>query len=194
MRTFKEGGEEYPLDSKYAKLMAGWVMSPIGEYAQKWESDGKWELWRNYLVKNRVELDVAKAMLAATDYYPVRGRRDLDYIHDSVMANRRASELEAARRLLSTAKKLVSVRVPSHYRGPKRGIYEGFKTTMSGYQLTTISGRQYLTTFDLRRPPEGVDSWRDAKGREVEFYTAPPPDSHPIRETLPLARITRVIG
>jgi hypothetical protein len=59
---------------------------------------------------------------------------------------------------------------------------------MGGYQVTTIGGQEYLTLYDIMKPPEGASSWDEARGKEVEFQSGPVPRGW----SLPTANILRV--
>jgi hypothetical protein len=40
--------------------------------------------------------------------------------------------------------------------GPLVGVFQGWKTTTGGYQITTIDGEEFKTLFDLRKFPGGA--------------------------------------
>jgi hypothetical protein len=77
----------------------------------------------------------------------------------------------------------------SFARERRTGTLEGWRFTWGGYQVTTIGGQQYVTLWDAREPPDGVDHWRDAIGRDVEFEVDEPPEGW----VHPYARILRVL-
>lgn len=87
MKTFEMHRQTYPMDSKYAKLMAEYaIISPMDSWG--WGKDGVWEVWRDWLVKNRVSIKDAKAILEAQDRgmvhqaigHEIKSKRDLDEV------------------------------------------------------------------------------------------------------------------
>jgi hypothetical protein len=85
MKTFELYGDVYPEDSKYARLMAQYMMTP------NYDSDSKkeWELYRDFAIKKRMSDKDMKAFMVAKDSShhnmilgrPPRDIRDLESVY-----------------------------------------------------------------------------------------------------------------
>lgn len=70
--------------------------------------------------------------------------------------------------------------------------FDGWKTTTSGFQISTIGGERYLTLFDLQEklPGQPPDFYRSQGKYLVEFQVGPKPRGW----SLPQADLIRVVG
>lgn len=111
MKTFEKHRQTYPLDSKYAKLMAEYaIISPMDSWG--WGKNGVWEVWRDWLIKNRVSLKDAKAILEAQDRgmvhqtigHEIRTKGDLDEVA-------RRLKIAARRNIMSSREEKMASRI-----------------------------------------------------------------------------------
>jgi len=71
VRTFKHMGREYPYDSKYAKIMAVGLGSPIegiGGLQPEESSVMAWDATRKWAEKRKPSMEGMKALMTAYDY------------------------------------------------------------------------------------------------------------------------------
>lgn len=96
MKRFELYGDVYPEDSKYARLMAQYMMTP------NYDNDSKkeWELYRDFAVKKRMSDKDMNAFMVAKDSghhnmilgHSPRGVRDMEQVYTRQFGNRTAAD------------------------------------------------------------------------------------------------------